>query len=51
MTEEMKMPIPLKDGAEFLINSNRLGYQYQPTITALVDGRFVVAWKDGNPSG
>jgi Ca2+-binding RTX toxin-like protein/starvation-inducible outer membrane lipoprotein len=51
MTEEVKMPIPLKDGAEFLINSTTRGYQYQPTITALVDGRFVVAWSDASQLG
>jgi Ca2+-binding RTX toxin-like protein len=35
-----------KSGAEFLVNSSRIGYQTHPTITALADGRFVVAWTD-----
>jgi len=51
MLEEMKMSIPLKDGAEFLINSTTRDSQWQPTITALVDGRFVVAWQDFSESG
>ena len=38
-------------GAEFLVNSTTLAIQYQATITALEDGRFVVAWTDGSATG
>ena len=38
-------------GAEFLVNGTTVGSQYQPTITALADGRFVVAWTDTSASG
>jgi RTX calcium-binding nonapeptide repeat (4 copies) len=37
-----------KSGAEFLVNTTVAGAQSDPSITALADGRFAVAWKDGN---
>ena len=40
------MPTPVPWGDEFLVNSTAIGDQYSPTITALSDGRFVVAWDD-----
>jgi hypothetical protein len=36
---------------EFLVNSTSAGPQLDPTITALADGRFVVAWADFSGSG
>ena len=41
----------VKFGAEFLVNTITTGYQSAPTITALADGRFVVAWSDGSHVG
>lgn len=38
-------------GPEFLINTTTAGSQYDPTITALSDGRFVVAWTDTSQTG
>ncbi|WP_299026248.1 DUF4214 domain-containing protein [uncultured Sulfitobacter sp.] len=32
-------------GPEILINQSTLGIQTQPSVTALVDGRFLVAWE------
>ncbi len=40
-----------KSGAEFLVNTTTTNGQSEPTITALADGRFVVAWTDGSASG
>jgi hypothetical protein len=40
-----------KSGAEFLVNTTTTGIQDEPTITALADGRFVVAWTDASESG
>ncbi len=40
-----------KSGAEFLVNTTTTDVQLIPTITALADGRFVVAWTDGSKSG
>ena len=37
-------------GAEFLVNTTTTGYQVEPSITALADGRFVVAWRDDSAS-
>ncbi len=39
-----------KAGSEFLVNTTTNGYQDYPTVTALADGRFVVAWRDGSLS-
>ena len=33
-------------GAEFVVNTTVLGFQFDPAITALADGRFVVSWTD-----
>src|SRR5262245_27605042 len=33
-------------GGEFVVNTTTRYPQYQPTITALTDGRFVVSWTD-----
>jgi Ca2+-binding RTX toxin-like protein/lysophospholipase L1-like esterase len=38
-------------GSEFLVNTNTVGSQYQPTITTLADGRLAVGWTDGNVIG
>ena len=35
-------------GAEFLVNTTTRGAQSEPVVTALDDGRFVVAWTDGS---
>ena len=45
-----------RSGAEFLVNTTTPGFQSQPSITALADGRFAVAWHDisaspDDPSG
>ena len=40
-----------KLGAEILVNTTTSNIQYQPSITALSDGRFVVAWSDFSASG
>ena len=40
-----------QSGAEFLVNTTTLNIQLEPTITALADGRFVVAWSDGSQTG
>ena len=45
------MTTPFKWGAEFVVNTTVANSQLQPTITALADGRFVVAWTDGSQSG
>jgi RTX calcium-binding nonapeptide repeat (4 copies) len=45
------MSTPFKWGSEFLVNTTTASYQYQPTITALADGRFVMAWTDGSQTG
>jgi hypothetical protein len=37
-----------KSGSEFQINANVSGTQFDPIITALADGRFVVSWTDGS---
>ena len=35
-------------GSEFLVNSVTLNNQFEPTITGLVGGGFVVSWSDGS---
>jgi Ca2+-binding RTX toxin-like protein len=45
------MTTPLRDGTEFLVNTTTKNWQYQPTITALTDGRFVGSWRDDSQSG
>jgi hypothetical protein len=39
-----------KIGEEFLVNSAKLGPQNEPAVTALEDGRFVIAWSDAGPA-
>src|SRR5262245_31250529 len=34
-------------GSEFVVNTSTPGVQFEETVTALSDGRFVVAWHDG----
>lgn len=38
-------------GPEFLVNTTTLGEQTEPVVTALADGRFVIAWTDASASG
>ena len=45
------MSTPIKYGAEFLVNTALSGAQLDPAITALADGRFVVAWTDNSMTG
>ena len=40
-----------KSGGEFLVNTTTASNQQEPSITALADGRFVVAWTDESVSG
>jgi Ca2+-binding RTX toxin-like protein len=40
-----------KVGTEFLVNTVTQDYQYQPTITSLASGGFVVSWIDGSGQG
>lgn len=40
-----------KAGGEFLVNTTTQFSQWQPAITALNDGRFVVAWTDTSKTG
>jgi hypothetical protein len=37
-----------KSGDEFLVNTTINFSQYDPVVTALDDGRFVIAWSDGS---
>jgi Ca2+-binding RTX toxin-like protein len=39
-----------KSGTEFVVNTSSTSIQEDPTITALRDGRFVVAWEDWHNS-
>ena len=34
-------------GAQFVVNTNTVGFQYGPTVAARPDGGFVVAWSNG----
>ncbi len=38
-------------GGEFLVNTKTANTQYQPAITGLADGRFVVSWSDFSATG
>jgi RTX calcium-binding nonapeptide repeat (4 copies) len=40
-----------KSGSEFLINSTTLADQVEPTVTALDNGGFMVAWTDNSATG
>ena len=44
------MTTPFKSGTEFLVNTTTAIGQFDPSITALADGRFVVAWTDASLS-
>ena len=50
--EDVRVRLFNADGStasdEFLVNSTITGYQHSPTITALRNGRFVVAWSDAS---
>ncbi|MGV3481553.1 MAG: cadherin domain-containing protein [Sphingobium sp.] len=35
-------------GGEFLVNTQKTGFQTLPTITGLTNGGFVIAWSDGS---
>src|SRR5260221_6687900 len=45
------MATPTKWGNEFLVNTITSGNQTEPVVTALNDGRFVVAWTDDSNLG
>src|SRR5882724_6062821 len=45
------MATPTKWGTEFLVNTNTTGDHSNPVVTALADGRFVVAWGDNGMTG
>jgi Ca2+-binding RTX toxin-like protein len=47
----LAMATPTGWGSEFLVNTTTASTQSEPTITALADGRFVVAWTDSSSSG
>ena len=38
-------------GAEFLVATTTISDGYQPAITSLADGRFVISWSEWNPTG
>lgn len=40
-----------RSGAEFVVNTTTQNDQRQATITALADGRFIVAWRDDSATG
>ena len=40
-----------KSGGEFLVNTTTLSLQFNPDVTALADGKFVVVWKDFSSLG
>ncbi len=40
-----------KSGDEFLVNTTTKNFQGEPSITALPDGRFIVAWRDSSQTG
>jgi RTX calcium-binding nonapeptide repeat (4 copies) len=41
----------IKSGTQFLVNTTIDGYQSNPTVTALSDGRFVAMWSSDSPIG
>src|SRR5215217_1977136 len=45
------MTTPFKWGDEFLVNTTTTDGQSDPAITALADGRFIVAWMDQSATG
>lgn len=38
-------------GSEILVNTTTVDYQYEPTVTALSNGGFVISWTDDNGIG
>ncbi len=40
------MPVPVRYGPEFLVNTSTANNQFAPATAALADGRFVVTWWD-----
>ena len=38
-------------GGEFVVNTNTANNQLLPTVTALLNGGFVVVWRDDDPAG
>lgn len=40
-----------KSGDEIVVNTTTSGYQFQSTVRALADGRFVVSWTDDSATG
>lgn len=42
------MATPVKWGDEFLVNTTTKSSQYNPAVTSLSDGKFVVAWRNDN---
>ncbi|MEZ5910344.1 MAG: hypothetical protein R3D31_16210 [Hyphomicrobiaceae bacterium] len=45
------MSTPTNWGNEFLINTTTTNTQWQSSVTALADGRFVVVWADASQTG
>jgi Ca2+-binding RTX toxin-like protein len=36
-------------GNDFIVNATAPNYQFEPSVTVLTDGRFVVTWESGDP--
>src|SRR5687768_12118277 len=51
LLREVMMPGASKWGSEFLVNTTTLNLQSSPTVTALPNGQFFVAWTDGSQTG
>ena len=43
--------VALGTGLDFVVNSTTAGDQFEPSITDLANGGFVISWTDGVPSG
>ena len=41
----------LKSGTEFLVNTTTASAQFDSSVTALADDRFVVTWTDASATG
>ena len=41
---------PQRSGSDFRVNTDVTGSQYQPSVTSLNDGGFVIAWRDDSGS-
>ncbi|RVU15451.1 cadherin-like domain-containing protein [Methylobacterium oryzihabitans] len=44
-------PVAYRQGSEFLVNTEIGSTQYQPTITGLSNGGFVISWMDASAQG